>query len=146
MPLREILYLDRDRVDSYISQLAGGVIVRESLQSTDAEKLSGKVKASIKVVEFEVGGEKSTGSTTALTRIPAHAILSTLEQLLESSAMLVDVNAEGILPGQLGRVPGRASENLCFLTSSCSPSPKEKATTWQCSMDRRSRTRSSKNC
>ncbi|WP_437629899.1 DUF6414 family protein [Sorangium sp. So ce854] len=118
MKLRELIYLDRERVDSYISQLAGGLIVEESHQVGDTEKLAGKFKASIKVVEFEVGGETTGTTGTTLRRIPAHAVLSTLEHLLEESGSLVDAASDSILPGQVGRIRGDATfESWSLLAS-----------------------------
>lgn len=118
MKLRELIYLDRERVDSYISQLAGGLTIEESKVASDAEKLSGKIKASIKVVEFEVGGETTGTAGTTLKQIPAHAILSTLEHLLEESGNLVDATADAILPGQIGRIRGDATfESWSLLAS-----------------------------
>src|SRR5690606_35862748 len=77
-----------------------------------------KVKASIKVVEFEVGGETAGANTTTHTKIPAHAILSTLERLLEESHMLVDASKGTILPGQIGRIRGDATfESWSLLAS-----------------------------
>lgn len=107
--LREIVYLDRERINSYLSQLAGGLTVQETSQDSTAESMSGSVKASIKVLEFQVGGEKATGAESVITRIPAHAILSTFEQILEDQSMLVDARGSTILPGQLCRLTADAT-------------------------------------
>jgi hypothetical protein len=109
MQLREIVYLDGERVDSYISQLAGGLTVEESAQTSTQGRLSGSVKASIKVVEFQVGAEQGSGAEAVIKRVPAHAKLSTLEQLLESASMITDPHASTPLPGQICRLSADAT-------------------------------------
>jgi|GEM_PF-6247909 len=109
MSLREIIYLDRDRIESYISQLAGGLTVQESAEATEDQKILGGIKAGIKVVDFESVAEKSTSDTTSSMRVPAHAILSTLEDLLQRKSLVADATCGAVVPGQIARLRGDAT-------------------------------------
>jgi hypothetical protein len=109
MALRELLYFDRERIESYISQLAGGLTVQESTQQTGSEKLSGGLKASIKILELQSGAEQSATSASTTTRVPAHAILDYLEALLCEAHMLADAGNHLVLPGQIATMRGDAT-------------------------------------
>lgn len=55
MKLREIIYLDRTRVDSYISQLAGTLTLQESASTSKTQKGSGAVSVDLIVAKVEGG-------------------------------------------------------------------------------------------
>jgi hypothetical protein len=109
MSLREIIYLDRTRVESYLSQLVGGLTVSEDVASEKSQKLTGEVRAGVKFIEFSAGGERADGTTSTSTRVPAHAILATLEQALQSQGLLLDATTATVLPGHLAVLRGDAT-------------------------------------
>lgn len=128
MALREIIYLDRVRVESYISQMAGRVTVQESAAASDGEKLSGQIGAEFGFAKFGVSGERNTGGTRTTTTIPAHAVLATLETLLESNGMVVDAGATTVLPGQIATFRGDATFESWGLLASLADSVQGVAT------------------
>lgn len=108
-PLREIVYLDQERVHSYVSQLGEGLTVEESAQGSKNSTLTGGVAAGLGPAHFNVGATRGSGDILTTTRVPAHAVLRRLEELLEENALLVQASAATILPGQIGHVRGDAT-------------------------------------
>lgn len=103
--LRDIIYLDRVRVESFVSQLAGGLTIQEGSGAKAEEMLEGGVGANIGVVKFSVGGKEAHATTLSTTRIPAYAILGTVEAAL-NDADLLKSPGPAVLPGHILKAPG----------------------------------------
>ncbi len=106
MPLRELIYLDRERVESYVSQLSGGVTVEVVSSTSNDRAASGRIKAGVKFIELEAAANKGSARGLTSTRVPAHAILATLEELLCRDGLLVDARSNDVSPGQIAFVVG----------------------------------------
>src|SRR5437870_3731545 len=109
MALREILYLDRPRVESYISQLTGALPVQESTSSTETKKGTGSVGMDLKVIKVEGSRGTDTAVLQTSTAVPAHAVLAKLEALLDEQQLVVDAAKSTVLPGQIARLRGDAT-------------------------------------
>lgn len=107
--LREIVYLDRERVHSYTSQLDDGLTTELSSTAAQRSGLTGGVEAALGPVNFQVGAERGADTSTQVTRIPAHAVLATLESSLTRERLLRDAAETLVLPGQIGRLTGDAT-------------------------------------
>ncbi|HFE47336.1 MAG TPA: hypothetical protein ENJ18_17925, partial [Nannocystis exedens] len=104
--LRDIIYLDRVRVESFVSQLAGGLTIDERIEEKTEETLDGRLGADLGFVTFSVGGKKARATTLSTTTIPAYAILKTLETALRDADLLKKPEQKSILPGQIVQASG----------------------------------------
>lgn len=128
MKLREIIYLDRVRVESYISQLSGSLTVQEATASANNDKTGTQFGADLSVVKFGVSEEAGAGTTRTKTAIPAHAILAILEKLLEEHGMLVDATKTLAAPGEIATFTGEATFESWGLLASLADSVQGVAT------------------
>lgn len=120
--IREIVYLDRERIESYLSQLRGSLVVQSSQTSGGEKGVSGKLGFRTPVGEIGVGAEGSEHQAKTVTNVPAHAILTELEDLLAEYDLLSDAGEATPCPGQLAKVRGDTTfeswELLASLTDS----------------------------
>lgn len=128
MSLREIVYLDRVRVESYISQMAGGITVQEAAAASGGEKQTGQIGADLSFLKFGVAGERNAGTTRTITMVPAHAALAKLEELLEAQRMVVNATTTTVIPGQIARFRGDATFESWGLLASLADSVQGVAT------------------
>ena len=128
MTLREIVYLDRVRVESYISQLAGGVVVETSESTTDSQQHSAKLGISTPILRVDLGRDAGEAGTQSVKMIPAHAALTTLESLLKSHSLLADAGTTTVVPGQVAYFHGDATFESWGLLASLADSVQGVAT------------------
>ncbi|WP_052546249.1 DUF6414 family protein [Enhygromyxa salina] len=103
--LRDIVYLDRVRIESYLSQLAGGLTVQEAVSTQSGEDINAGFGANAGIVAISVGGKKMNATSVATTRMPAYAIVQMLESELVEEGLLKE-DCCNLLPGQIVRVRG----------------------------------------
>lgn len=91
--MRDLIYFDVEKAASMLSQLEGGLLK----EVRDAEDLStdvrGSVKASLQVIQAELGSGSGERLSRVETRVIHHDLLSRIETVLFDEGYAVDLNS-----------------------------------------------------
>jgi hypothetical protein len=92
--MRDLVYFDVEKAASILSQFEGGLL-REIREAEDriSETRAG-IKASIKILEADMGGCGSDRLSRIETRVVHHDLLRRIEEFLTANEAVVDLNAQ----------------------------------------------------
>lgn len=91
--MRDIIYLDLPKASSLLSQAEGGLIQELREHDETSSDARGGLRASAGLLGGELGGSASERRGRSETRVPHHALLHRLEEVLVEQQLLVDLSS-----------------------------------------------------